>query len=92
MTKRETFKEIIPVSEVRVLSRYVLELTFANGEVRVIDIEPMMWGPAFESLLNDYLLFKKVGVDRDSGTISWPNGADVSPVTLYEESKLAIPA
>lgn len=83
---------LIDVSGVRVLSRYVVELTFATGEVRVIDLEPMLWGELFEPLKGDYELFKQVKADPDAGTVVWPNGTDLSPRTLYAESKPAVPA
>lgn len=83
---------LIDVTDVRMLSRYVVELVFADGEVRVIDLEPFLWGPMFEAILADYDLFRQVRVDRDAGTIVWPNGADISPRTLYAESKRAVPA
>jgi hypothetical protein len=84
--------QLIDVTDVRVLSRYVVELVFADGEARVIDLEPLLWGSMFEPLLADYDLFRQVRVDRDAGTIVWPNGADISPRTLYSESKRAVPA
>lgn len=84
-------EEFVDVASVRVLGRYVLELTFSNGEARVIDVEPFLWGPAFEPLLADYDLFTAVRVDAESGTIEWPNGADLSPEGLYAKSKPAVP-
>jgi len=92
MTDDQTFEPINPVTNVRVLGRYTLELRFKSGEARLIDVEPMLWGPAFADLLSDYELFKQVRVDLDSGTIVWPNGADLSPRTLYQESKPVVPA
>ena len=83
---------LMDVTNVRILARYILELTFANGSDRVIDLEPLLWGPVFEPLLADYELFRRVRVDPDAGTIVWPNGADISPRTLFAESKPAIPA
>jgi hypothetical protein len=29
-------------------------------------------------------VFAQVAVDRDAGTIVWPNGADLDPDVLYE--------
>jgi len=83
---------LIEITDVHVLSRYVVELTFASGDIRVIDLEPMLWGEMFEPLKADYELFKKVAADPEAGTILWPNGADLSPRTLYAESKPAVPA
>jgi Protein of unknown function (DUF2442) len=81
---------VIDVTGVRVLARYVVEVTFADGAVRVIDLESLLWGPIFEPLRGDYDLFRQVSVDSEAGTIVWPNGADLSPRTLYTESKQAV--
>ena len=81
---------VIDVTSVRVLARYAVELTFADGAVRVIDLESLLWGPMFEPLRADYGLFRRVSVDVEAGTIVWPNGADLSPRTLHAESKPAV--
>lgn len=83
---------LLDVTAFRVLVRYFVELTFADGTERVIDLEAMLWGPVFEPLLADYQLFRRVAVDPDAGTIVGPNGADISPRTLYLESKPSTPA
>lgn len=83
---------LIDITGVRVLSRYVVQLTFAGTEVRVIDLEPLLWGEMFEPLKADFALFKQVRVDPEAGTIVWPNGADLSPRTLYAESKPVVSA
>lgn len=83
---------LIDVTDVRVLARYVVALTFADESERVIDLEPLLWGPMFEPLVADYNLFRQVAVDPDAGTIVWPNGADISPRTLFAKSRPTIPA
>jgi hypothetical protein len=80
------------VTSVRVLGRYVVELTFDEGSVKVIDLEPFLWGEMFEPVKADYDFFMKVEIEKDAGTITWPNGADLSPRTLYVESKPTVPA
>lgn len=82
---------ITDVTDVRVLSRYIVELTFETGEVRVLDLEPLLGGPVFEPLKQDYELFKQVRADAEAGTIVWPNGADISPRTLHQRSRDAVP-
>jgi hypothetical protein len=83
---------LIRVTGVRVLSRYIVELTFEDGAVKVIDLEPRLWGEMFDALTQDYELFRQVSVDPIGGTICWPNGADLSPRMLYAEAKAAVPA
>lgn len=80
------------VTGVRVLARYAVELEFEGKERRLIDLEPLMDGPVFEELLADYDLFCRVAVDPDIATISWPNGADISPRTLHAQSRPSVPA
>lgn len=79
------------VTAVRVLSRYMVELVFETDEVRVVDLESFLDGPVFEQLKHDYDLFRQVEIDPDAGTIVWPNGADISPRTLYAHSRPAVP-
>lgn len=83
---------VIDVVRVTLLGRYLVELEFENGDERVIDLEPYLRGPMYEALRDDYDLFCEVDVDPETGTISWPNGADISPRTLYAESKPKVPA
>ena len=44
---------LVLVTDVRVLGRYVLELTFDTGETKILDMEPLMWGPVFQPVLVD---------------------------------------
>jgi len=67
---------LIEVRAVRVLGRYTVELTFADGAVRVIDLEPFLRGEMFEAIGKNYELFLQVAVDPDAGTIVWPTGTD----------------
>jgi hypothetical protein len=70
------------VTTVRVIESFVLEVGFADGVRRQIDIGPVLHGPIFEPL-RDAVLFEQVSVDAVLGTIVWPNGADLSPEYLY---------
>lgn len=79
------------VTALRVLSRFVVELTFETGDVRVLELEPYLEGPAFEPLRQDCDLFRLVRADPEAGTIVWPNGADISPMMLYVHSRPAVP-
>ncbi len=64
------------------LDPYVVRVVFADGEVRDVDIEPLLGGPVFAAL-RDPALFTQVAVDEYAETIVWPNGADLDPDVLY---------
>lgn len=83
---------LVDVIAVRVLSRYIVELSFDDGTVKVIDLEDWLRGPAFEPVRADYDMFCDVTVNSDSGTLEFPNGADLSPAALYLKAKPAVPA
>lgn len=65
---------------------YVLRVRFDDGVEQTIDFAPILLGPLFGPL-QDPSLFGQVRVDRDLGTLVWPNGADVDPNVLYDWSQ-----
>jgi len=77
------------VIEVRYVRDYTVWLRFDDGTQGEVDISRSFKGPVFEPL-RDYEFFKKVYVDKDLGTIAWPNGADVAPETLYERVQVTV--
>lgn len=80
--------EIVAVQVLRARS---VELTFADGLVRVVDLTPFLWGPVFAEIAADDELFSQVSVDSDLGTIGWPNGADLDPDVLHGDYEPAEP-
>jgi hypothetical protein len=68
------------VTAARHLAEYRLEVTFADGTQKTIDFSQWLKGPVFEPL-KDVNYFKQFIVD--GWTVSWPNGADIAPETLY---------
>lgn len=77
----------VDVTGVRVLGGYLLELTWADGAVAAIDVEPYLHGPVFAPLRDDPAVFAAVTVDPEAGTVVWPNGADISPEELRRTSR-----
>lgn len=72
------------IKDVKVLEDYKLLLIYENEEKRVYDMKPNFKYEIYEKL-KDYELFKKVHVSDE--TIEWETGEDVSPETLYIDSK-----
>jgi len=66
------------VSAVQSLKPYLLEVTFADGERRIVGVEPELFGPVFEPL-RDPAFFNRVCVDAELGTVVCPNSADLAP-------------
>ena len=69
------------VIEVKVVGKYCLEVTFSEDTTREVDLEPELYGEVFEPL-KDPAFFATVTMDKELGTVVWPNGADFSPEFL----------
>ena len=73
------------VTSVKVLEDYILELKFGNGEIGHFSMQPYLDYPVYRPL-KDYTLFNKARATM--GFISWNQDIDMSPDTLYLESKI----
>jgi hypothetical protein len=60
-----------------------LLLEFENGERRIFDVSPFLPNGIFQEL-NDQKLFCQARLVFDA--VEWPNGADICPELLYEQS------
>jgi Protein of unknown function (DUF2442) len=71
------------VVEIEYKEGFVYHVMFDDGKKGDIDFSEYIGkGPVFEPL-RDKTFFKKATIE--GGTISWPNGADIAPETLYEK-------
>jgi hypothetical protein len=74
------------VEAVQPLPGYRLKVTFADGVGGVVDLSDVPHKGVF-ALWDEPGYFEQVRVDAETGTVCWPNGADVAPDTMYEEVK-----
>lgn len=74
---------IIHVTQVEVVGDHCLHLRFEDGCEGEIDFSTLDWRGVFEPL-RDPSYFGRVQLDRELGTIVWPNGADIAPETLRD--------
>jgi Protein of unknown function (DUF2442) len=73
---------MLRIKDVEPLTGFSLRLMLSDGSECVVNVEPYLVGPVFEPLKADESAFRSVSVDKDLGTIVWPNGADIDPEVL----------
>jgi len=71
------------VVEVSTVGHHRLRLKFEDGTEGEVDVARLVRFEGIFAPLRDVKLFAEVTVDRDLGTIRWPNGADLDPDVLY---------
>jgi hypothetical protein len=74
---------MVRVKKAKYVRGFVVAFTFTDGSEREIDLEPYLRGRVFEPLRANLDEFRRFKIDREFGTIVWPNGADIDPDTLY---------
>ncbi len=83
------YPELISVRAVQPREGLVVHVTFTDGTERDIDLDPFVGtGPIFAPIRRDPSLFRQVYVDAETETLTWPNGTDIAPETLYYEGRL----
>lgn len=74
------------ITAATVVEHGVLDLEFADGLRGRVDVLDRMRGPVFGEARTPQG-FPGVRVDAESGTVTWPGGADLAPDTLYVRVK-----
>jgi hypothetical protein len=77
---------ISPLVEAKVQDQYHIRLRFEDGVEGLVDLRAILKN--FEGVfspLKDYEYFKQCFIDTESGTLTWPNEADIDPLTLYAQ-------
>ena len=78
---------IVGCCPLRPLIVFRLSRNGRTGSSREYDVKPFLkdCGPYF-ARLNDPDYFKKVRVSEFGDTVEWPEGQDIAPESLYEDS------
>ncbi len=71
------------ITHARAVRHGVLALTFADGLTGEVGVLERMRGPVFDQARTPEG-FAKAQVDGETGTVTWPGGADLAPDTLYQ--------
>jgi hypothetical protein len=71
------------ITEAHAVRHGRLAITFVDGLQGEVDVLDRMHGPVFDAARTPEG-FAKVEVDSETGTVTWPGGADLAPDTLYE--------
>ena len=75
------------VAQVRHLQAYELEIGFSDGTIAKLDFRGRIAGRGgVFAPLQSVDFFAQVSVDREAGTLVWPNGVDFCPDVLYAEA------
>jgi hypothetical protein len=77
------------ITRVTAVRHGVLALTFADGTTDELDVLERMRGPVFAEARTPEG-FERVSVDDETGTVTWPGGANLVPDTLYARIKRGV--
>jgi hypothetical protein len=66
----------IKITEIKVLSGYILELTFSDNCTKRYDFEQLIEFKGIASALKDKNYFKKVEIINNGRAFAWQNGYD----------------
>lgn len=77
------YPTVVLVEAVTPLDDFRVHVRFTDNVEKEIDLKPVIRGPVFERIRNDPAFFRQVYVDSLSKTLTWPNGVDLDPESLY---------
>ncbi len=74
------------IIKIKYLGGYKLELTFDNGKTGTVDLKHYTKKKGLFRKLANINFFRKLYIDKELGVLSWPNGLDIAPETIYSEA------
>ncbi len=74
---------MVDVTKVEARGGHRLWVEFGDGASGEVDLAGILSFAGVFEPLRDLAYFARVRVDRELGTIVWPNGADLDPIVLH---------
>jgi len=71
------------IIKARHISGYKIELTFEDGSKGVADLEAYSHLDGVFRNFKDIAYFKRVYIHPELAALTWPNGEDIAPETIY---------
>ena len=73
------------LTDIKPIVGYKLKLYYETGEIKIFDVRPYIRGSWYNEL-KDESYFNKIRLMPDKYHVEWPNGQDLSPDGLYNNS------
>jgi len=73
------------ITSLKPLPDYKLEISFETNEKKIFDVTPFLEYTWYKPL-TDQKYFNLVRILPDRSTVIWPDGQDIAPHNLYEDS------
>ncbi len=70
------------VTSAKYIEEYRVQISFNDGRKGVADLSDALKGSVFGPL-KEKSVFSRLKLDKELGTIVWPNGADLAPEYIY---------
>jgi len=71
------------VTSVRAFDDRRIHVRFEDGMEGILDVAERVGFTGIFAALSEADVFRQVAVNRELGTVVWPNGADLDPDVLY---------
>ena len=72
------------IKEAKHMGRYKLEITFADGKRGIVDLEYYIKKGGVFKRFSDFNYFLKFYIDKELFVLSWPDGLDIAPESVYD--------
>lgn len=72
------------IKDAKALEEYRLWVRFSDGVEGKVNLSDLVGRGVF-TVWNDFNEFKKVTINPNTGTVTWPGGLDLCPYKLYQD-------